>query len=320
VTDSPRLPRKLETVRQPLPKELVEGAVLGLGELAEAARAAADEGLVPPDVLVGASLFLLASQPRPPTRSSRGSSGKRPSAVAGGVWVREQVTFHHPVEIGQELVFSGESAQRFTRRGRQYGVTVSETRDAAGSLLVSNRTTGLLRYRKDAGALDERHGRADDALPPCGPDRAAADANPALGPLRALRVGDRFALPPVAVTLEMMRARDGKLDQNPIHTDPAVARREGLAAPIAGGSHVLSFVLEALMRTFGAAALLHGAHLDVQWKGQTYAGATIEPSAEVTRADERGVVLALEVRGEDRVAMVGTLEVPFPERDPGRRA
>ena len=68
------------------------------------------------------------------------------------------------------------------------------------------------------------------------------------------------------------------------------------------------------MRAWGAEALLHGAHLDVRWTGQTYAGKAIESTAEVVRADEAGVLLALEIRGEDRVAMTGTLEVPFPKR------
>ena len=312
--ESPRLPRALQVVRQPLPLALSEGAVLGLGDAAVAAREALARGLVPPDVLVGASLFLLASQPRPPRRDGSPAKG----AVAGGVWVREQVTFHHPVSTTQELVFSGESAQRFVKRGRQYGVTVAETRDAGGTLLVSNRTTGLLRYRKDESLADVRHGRRDDELPPCGPDPDAARRNPALGGLLALRVGDRFAGDRAVISLAMMRARDGKRDQNPIHTDPEVARREGLAAPIAGGSHVLSFLLEALMRALGVEALLHGAHLDVSWKGQTYAGTAIEPSAEVVRVDAGGVQLALEVRGEERVAMVGTLDVPLPDR--GARA
>ena len=75
---------------------------------AVAVREALEAGLVPPDVLVGASLFLLASQPR--SASPDGSPSK--GAVAGGVWVREQVTFHHPVATTQELELSGESAQR----------------------------------------------------------------------------------------------------------------------------------------------------------------------------------------------------------------
>jgi acyl dehydratase len=313
--DASHLPRALATIRQPLPTDLVHSAVLGLGDAAHASRDAFDRGLIPPDVLVGASLFLLASQPRAP----RADGAKPKGAVAGGVWVREQVTFHHPVAVGQELVISGESAQRFVKRGRLYGVTICETHSAEGCLLVSNRTTGLLRYRKEEGAPDEQQGLSDSELPPCAPDWAAAVGNPAREQLAALRVGDRIEAPRAVITLEMMRARDGKRDQNPIHTDPEVARREGLAAPIAGGSHVLSFLLEALMRAWTPEALLHGAHLDVRWTGQTYAGTGIESSAEVVRAEGRSVLVALEVRGEDRIAMSGTLEVPLGDGpQPGR--
>lgn len=286
----------------------MRGAVLGLGAAARATCAAADDGLVPPDVLVGCCLFLLASQPRTPRPGGR----ERPGAVAGGVWVREQVTFHRPVRLGQLLVVSGETAQRYVKRGRTYGVNVAETRDADGRRLVSNRTTGLLRFRRDASAPDAHDGRADDDLPPCGPDPEAAADNPALDRLAALKPGDRIAGDRAVVTLEMMRARDGGRDENPIHTDPDIARREGLAAPIAGGSHVLSFLLEALMREWGHRALLHGAHLDARFTGQTYAGTAIEPLAHVVRVDDRGVLLELTISGEERTAMTGTLEIPFP--------
>lgn len=306
--DDPRLPRALTTIRQPLPEELARGAVEGLGDAAVASREMLERGLVPPDVLVGNCLFLLASQPRAP----RADGVKKRGAVAGGVWVREQVTFHRPVALGQELIVSGESAQRYVKRGRTYGVNIAETRDTEGHLFVSNRTTGLLRYRKDETAADERWGRPDEELPTCGPDRSRAADNPSVVGLGELRVGDRIDAPRTVVTLAMMRARDGNRDENPIHTDPAVAKREGLAAPIAGGSHVLSFLLEALMQAWGPEALSHGAHLDVRWTGQTYAGTTITPSATVEQKTKEAVTLKLSIQGEERPAMKGKLQIPLP--------
>jgi acyl dehydratase len=270
-------------------------------------RSLRDAGTVPPDVLMGMSLFLLVNQPRRPRKDERRPRG----AVSGGVWVREQVTIHRPVRIGQTLVVEGESARRFTRRGRRYGVTLAETRDLDGNLLVSNCTTGLLRYRKDESLPDEAEGRAEDELAIAGPAASQAPANPHLDTLTCLEPGSRFEGERSLVSLEMMQARDAQRDANRIHTDPEVARREGLAAPIAGGSHVAAFLLETLTRACGQQALLHGAHLDIQWKAQTYAGTHITPRAVVERATPELVELSLIVEGEERTALEGKLYIPL---------
>jgi acyl dehydratase len=225
--------------------------------------------------------------------------------------VREQVTIHRPVRIGQELVVSGESARRFSLRGRRYGVTISQTRDLDGRLLVSNCTTGLLRYRKEEGLADHVEGRDESPLDVPGPDDRAAPDNPARELLRHLRAGRRIEGDASLVTLEMMRVRDAGRDENPIHTDPEVARNEGLRAPIAGGSHVLAFLNEALLRAFGRESLLYGACFDVHWKGQTFAGTRVTPAARVERATADEVALALEVKGEERTALVGSLRIPL---------
>lgn len=301
------LPQALTTVRTPLPDDLPRGAVESLGSHAQASRQLLEAGLVPPDVLTGMTLFLLASQPRRP----RADGTKPKGAVSGGVWVRERVTLHEPVRIGEELVVSGESARRFSRRGRRYGVTTSETRSADGRLLVSSCTTGLLSYRKVEGLEDAGEGRGVDEIAIPGPDASDAAANPALSTLRALSPGDRIEGERALVTLEMMRVRDKGRGDNPIHTDPEVARREGLAAPIAGGSHVLAFLHEALMRAWGPGSLLHGACFDVQWKGQTFAGKHVTPRAVVASVTPSLVELTLEVEGEERTALVGTLQIPL---------
>ncbi len=301
------LPQALTTVRTPMPDDLPRGAVESLGSCGRASRRLLDAGLVPPDVLTGMTLFLLASQPRRPRPDGRRPAG----AVAGGVWVREQVTIHQPVRLAEELVVTGESARRFSRRGRRYGVTTSETRAADGRLLVSSCTTGLLRYRKQEGLEDASEGRAEQEIAVFGPDPAGASSNPALPTLRSLVPGDRIEGERSRVTLLMMRVRDKGRGDNPIHTDPEVARREGLAAPIAGGSHVLAFLHEALMRAWGPESLLHGAHFDVQWKGQTFAGASITPHAVVVSATPELVELSLQIEGEERTALVGTLAVPL---------
>jgi acyl dehydratase len=190
-------------------------------------------------------------------------------------------------------------------------VTTSQTRSQSGELLVSSCTTGLLSYRRDPDLPDQATGLAEAALPVAGPDPSAASDNPCLDRLRGLRVGDEVRAPTTLVTLEMMRARDAGRADNPIHTDPEVARREGLAAPIAGGSHVLAFLQAALIEAWGSESLLYGAHFDVRWVGQTRAETHVTPRATVVQAAPELLVCDLEILGEDRPVLEGKLSLPL---------
>ena len=299
----PTLPAPLVTFRGAVPEQLSICAAEGMGEWGGPAREVIASGFVPPDVLTGMTLHLLASQPRRP----RADGAKRKGAIEGGVWVREQVTYHAPMRLGEEVEISGASVQRFSLRGRRYGVNTSETRGEDGRLLVRSCTTGLLQYRRDPELADAVEG---EAVQVPGADLSAAATNPCGRRLRAVSVGDVIEGGEALVTLEMMRTRDAHRDDNPIHTDPAVAKREGLAAPIAGGSHVLAFLQAALMAEWGAEALLHGAHFDVQWKGQTYAGTQIRPSARVTGTGDT-LELDLVIEGEERTALTGRAWIPM---------
>ena len=291
------------TFRGVVPEELSICAADGMGEWGDPAREVIAAGFVPPDVLTGMTLHLLASQPRQPSAAGE----KRKGAIEGGVWVREQVTYHAPMRLREEIEISGASVQRFSRRGRRYGVNTSETRGADGRLLVSSCTTGLLRYRKEPGLEDRVYGESAEVA---GADVSRASDNPSLDRIRCVEAGDVIEGGEALVTLEMMRTRDAHRDDNPIHTDPAVAEREGLAAPIAGGSHVLAFLQAALMAEWGPQSLLHGAHFDVQWKGQTYAGTRIRPRATVAATGER-LELELAIEGEERTALTGCALIPL---------
>ena len=309
---SSHLPQPLSPLTGPLPANLAQGSVDGLGRHAGPVRTLVERELVPPDVLAGMTLYLLTHQPR------RSEPGKvKPGAVEGGVWAREQVTCHRPMALDQVVAVSGES-RRFAARGRRYGVTRSETRDRDGRLLASNLTTGLLSYRKDPSLEDQRVGVPESALPAIGPDPGSAARNPCLDRLRAVRSGELLGSEPTRVTLEMMRLRDAGRAQNRIHTDPAVAERAGLAAPIAGGSHVLSFVQPLLMAAWGSECLLYGAHFDVRWVGQTYAESQITPRVTVLEVSPVELRCRLEVLGEDRPVLEGELRLPLAEAgEPG---
>jgi len=302
-------PSTLQPYRGLIPADLCAGAVAGLGERAGPVRGLHERGLVPPDVLTGMTLLLLSSQPR--RSRGEGEGGERKGAIEGGVWVREQVTYHAPVHKDSEVEVTGLSGRLYTRRGRRYGVNSSQTRDARGALLVSSCTTGLLSYHKEPSLPDGEQGAPASAFAAPSADAAHAATNPHRDRLLRVRQGDRVEAPPVRVTLELMRLRDAGRDENRIHTDPEVARREGLAAPIAGGSHVLSFLQAALMQAWGEECLLYGAHFDVQWVGQTRAGDEITPRATVTRATPQALYCDLLIEGADRALLRGTLDLPL---------
>ena len=297
-------PQPLVPVREVLPPQIAEGAVAGMGNQDGPGRALLAAGLVPPDVITGMTLHLLAHQPRQP----RSGGAKPRGAIEGSVWVRERVTYHAPMRLGELIEIRGASVGRFSRRGRRYGVNTSTTRGEDGRLVASNHTTGLLSYHKDPALPDTIEGAAGVAPTV---DHDAAAANPSVARLRDVKEGQVFRGATTRISLELMRIRDAFRDDNPIHTDPEVAKREGLAAPIAGGSHVVAFLQAMLMEAWGPESLLHGAHFDVAWKGQTYAGASITPRARVTRVGSGVLELALEIEGEDRLAVTGRALIPF---------
>ena len=292
------LPQDLHAVHGPFDREQIDACASSLGDFGTATRHLVDEGLVPPDVLMGLTLTLLSGQPRTARAANDGSA----SAIEGNVWVREQVTIHRPCGIDELWTVTGTSARRYVRKGRRYGVTVSRTVDAAGSVIVSNCTTGLLSYRSDESLDEVNEGLQESEVHIPIADHTVAMPVGDIGPGHDLAT--RF---PIEMTLELMQRRDGKSPKNPIHSDPAKARRAGLAAPIAGGSHVAAFVFELLMREWGVDVLLHGAHIDVRWKSPTFAGDQFEPTAVVISATPSLITIAIAVEPSK---LQGTILIP----------
>jgi acyl dehydratase len=303
-------PRPLQDVRGPIPAEKLDGAAAGMGDWGPETRALAADGLVPPDMLTGMTLFLLARQPRDPDRKQDipGGSG----GVAGGVWVRERYTIHRPLARGDAFTVRGASEGRHVHKGRRYGTTSSETWNAAGKRAATNLTTGLLAYKVQEGLADGVEGRAPDDIAAPAPDGSAARDNPCRERLASLGAGEALGGYPVTVSLALMAARDTSNPDNPIHSDPELARRAGLSRPIAGGSHVLAFALEPVLARAGRESLLYGACFDVRWKAPVYADRVIRPSAQVVEARTDRVVLEVAATLEDgTTAMTGRVFVPM---------
>ena len=303
-------PKKLQPAHGPMRADKLDGAAQGMGRYGEQTRALAAAGLVPPDMMTGLTLFLLSSQPRDPEQQKAMPGGG--GGVAGGVWVRERFIIHRPLARDEGFSVTGESVGRHVHKGRRYGTNRCATVNAAGDRVASNITTGLLAYKVQEGLQDGIEGADPDSLDGAAPDWQSAPHNPCLAQLKALQEGDEFGGYEVLVGLDLMEARDTKKPDNPIHSDPELARKAGLSKPIAGGSHVLSFALEVIMQQAGPQSLLHGAGFDIRWKAPVYADSVIYPRARVAQKTDDRVVFDVEATlGSGATAMVGQVTVPL---------
>lgn len=307
-------PQPLENVTGPFAPARIDGAADGMGDNGPVTRALIADGIVPPDLICGMTLFLLARQPRPERApETEPAGGEKASPIAGGVWVREQFTIHRPFSHADAFTVRGESTGRFVRKGRRYGITRSQSHDSDGRLVATNLTNGLLSYKAEAGVHDEVEGVSLDETPRPQPDHDAAAGNPHLEQIRSAEVGQRFGGNEVTVSLAMMAARDTSNPDNPIHSDLEAAREAGLAKPIAGGSHVLAFVIEPILAAWGPESLHYGSTFDVRWRAPTEAEAVIVPTATVVDVAPDRVVVDLDVTLDGGpTAVVGTLTVPLP--------
>ena len=303
-------PRPLVPITGPFRSAKVTGAADGMGTYGDATRELVAGGRLPPDLICGMTLALIAQQPREP----RKGRPERASGVAGNVWVRERFTIHRPVALDEAWTVEGEQTGTYVRKGRTHSTTASRSSDSAGRRFATNLTTGLIGYRADPGKPDSVEGLPLEDTPSPGPDFEAAAANPCLDALGSLTLGQRLGDVEVPMTLAMMAARDTDNPDNPIHSDLEEAKKAGLARPIAGGSHVLSFALEAVMGSCGVESLLHGANFDVRWKAPTEDDTTIVPSAVVDAVEADRVEFALQVDLVDGpTVMVGRLIIPLPQ-------
>jgi acyl dehydratase len=304
-----KFPRALTPVNGPFPAEKISGAAAGMGLYGDATRALVDAGLVQPDLITGMALALISHQPRKP----RPDGERKASGTAGKIWVRERYTIHRPLAVDDAWEVRGESTGTYVRKGRSYSTTRADSLTSAGERFATNLTTGLFSYRPDPSLPDSFEGLAIEDTPAPEPDWGAAAENPHVEALAAAEVGQVFGGTEVAITLAMMAARDTDNPDNPIHSDPEEARKAGLGRPIAGGSHVAAFALEAVMQAFGTESLLHGANFDFRWKAPTEDGSRIIPTATVVAAQPDRVVFDLQVDLVDGpTAMVGSLVVTLP--------
>ncbi len=303
-------PKPLQSARGPLRADKLDGAAEGMGNWGAETKGLAADGLVPPDMICGMTLFILSEQPRDPEKKQKIPGGG--GGVAGGVWVRERFTIHRPLQRDDRFSVAGENIGRHVHKGRRYSTSRCTTVNETGDIAATNLTTGLMAYKVEEGLAESLEGEDPNAISAPAPDWSAAKNNPYQEQLRRLTPGQILGDYPVPVGLALMQARDTKKPDNPIHSDPELARRAGLSRPIAGGSHILAFALEPILAEAGRQALFHGASFDIRWKAPVYADLTIRPTALVSDASEKQVVFDIEAKLDDgATAMTGRVTIPL---------
>lgn len=61
----------------------------------------------------------------------------------GGVHAKQKFTFHRPPRVGDVLFTQGRVTEKYEKKGRNYLVSETETRDAAGALVTTGVTVGI---------------------------------------------------------------------------------------------------------------------------------------------------------------------------------
>jgi acyl dehydratase len=290
--ESVGLPLELGATPRTIDRQTADGWIAALGERQSASLALVGVGLVPPQGVSGSTIFL----------------GYSHYDLSGGVYSREQVTFHRPLHLDEPLSVAGSIAYSYPKRGRRYRVMASRTTDSRGRTVVSSRSTSVEAF-VESGVGSEESPKGEDVVAPT-VDPTLQSANPCVGKLLALSAGDVIRGTAQIVTLDMMLAWDGGQSHNPIHTDPARAAREGLGRPIAGGPQVLAFLQEALMEELGPEVFLYGSHFDVRWIAPVRTDTEVRSSAVV--AEVRNGVLSFDLAMEcdEDPCLVGRASIP----------
>ena len=300
-------PKPYRDAKGPIPADKLEGAALGMGEEGPETRALTADGYVPPDIMAGLTLFLLGRQQKHPDPAGLPGAGR----VAGGVWVREDFTIHQPLGRNDAFTVRGEALGQYVHKSRRYAISRSQTFGPKG-LVATNLTAGLVAYRAEEGLADQVEGLAPDQLesPPASWETAAD--NPGRTALASLKKGRLLQTDFFPLSLAMMTARETSKPDNPIHSDPEVAKKAGLAKPIAGGSHVLAFALELIMQAGGRMSLLYGASIQTRWKLPVYADARVQMRVRVAETKPDRVVFEAGAELESgAIAMTSRITLPL---------
>ena len=159
--------------------------------------------------------------------------------------------------MGDTLTVSGTVARKYTRKGRRYVVSRTETVDAADRVVAVGETTGVIVYDEAEGDAGTR----TEAVTSPAPSLAT------LGPLVREMTFEKMVLyePP---------------DEQSMHTSDAIAREVGLPSAIATGTQFMAYIFDLLHEAYGFEGIV-GTRVEAKIRLPVFAGDRIEAVADL---------------------------------------
>jgi acyl dehydratase len=188
--------------------------------------------------------------------------------------------------LGERLCVTGQTREKFVKRGRRYVVTDTVTTGESGDVVARGTTTGVLVYSE---------GEPSSGASPKPPPEEPPGVLGRLGPLVR------------TMTLEKMRLYE-RPDELSIHTDDEFARAAGLPAAIATGTQFLAYLFDLLYQSYGMDAVV-GTELDVRIRLPVFAGDRVEASADLIAREGGRLEHVVRSRVERGDAIVGRASV-----------
>ncbi|AMJ61567.1 MaoC family dehydratase [Bosea sp. PAMC 26642] len=170
-----------------------------------------------------------------------------PNTVVG-LHQTEEVWYHAPVVFGTTVSLTGAYVDKYERRGKGYCVLDCEARDEAGTLLVRQKSTEIMRIpegiRMGAGTSGGSGRRVEGTLPAGVAFQARAT--------RDVTVGTPIApLTKTAWEDQMSVFSGAGFNRHNIHTDDHIAHAAGFRARLAQGMQATCWMSEMLANFFG---------------------------------------------------------------------
>jgi acyl dehydratase len=178
-----------------------------------------------------------------------------------GMHAKHALEIHGCPRLDETYRVTGRHVEKFLKREKQYIVLESEVHDAAGALLLRQRSTHIRALQPGVAK----------AAVPVAARAAAATPGATLRP-----VARRFSQEQLTVFAGTGWAN--------IHTDPAIAHAAGLRGTVASGLQTMAAVSSVLHAAFGR-GWREGGRLDVAFTAPCFVDEPIEAGAAVT---ERG--------------------------------
>ncbi|MCM3763252.1 MaoC family dehydratase [Alkalihalobacillus oceani] len=166
-----------------------------------------------------------------------------------GLHTQEEMWFHNPVYVDEEITIQGEYTEKYKKRNKGYVVMKAEARGADGRLIVQHRGVEIMRIhagavvaKKTAKVNDENQvtGEYDIALEP------APKASSVIKPGTPIPFLEKRTSQEQASVFSWV----GKYFKN-IHNNLEQAQKAGLALPLVQGQQQFGYLTEMLTGFFG---------------------------------------------------------------------